>query len=136
MHYTLLGFTQHGSMRRFTFLRVIGATERVRFDVSADLALARKWNIAVQELPALCTTLLHAEAGERACDGLSLSEADLRAASEKNQALEAERVALQTARSQRAALASRAASAKRNTSSVPRVATAVIRNDNGNNSAG
>src|SRR5687768_11240656 len=46
MHYTLLGFTQQGSIRRFTFQRVAGTAERVRFVVCADLGLARKWNIA------------------------------------------------------------------------------------------
>ena len=114
MHYTLLGFTQQGSIRRFSFQRVSGPNERVRFDVSADLTLARKWNISVQQLPALCTALLQTEAAIGPAAGLSLTEADLSAAALTNEAAAAERAEVQAARSRRAALSSRSVAARSN----------------------
>jgi hypothetical protein len=64
--FSMTGFTQDGGSRVFAFTRVEADGTRAEFTVKADLALSRRYAIAVQELPLLCRLLLEglSEAGE------------------------------------------------------------------------
>lgn len=61
MHYKLLGFSQKNCLRTFWFHRIgaLGSTP-VSFRVLADTSSARQHAVPLQELPSLCTRLLHA----------------------------------------------------------------------------
>ena len=113
MHYTLLGFSQEGSVRSYSFQRVTVDAPRVPFVVTVDLSLARRWNVPMQDLPQVCARVLQAVSDEAPAGRLSVTESDLNAASARNAAAAAEIAAAQSARSRRAsrAAASRAADA-------------------------
>jgi hypothetical protein len=66
VHFSMTGFTQDGGSRVFGFTRVHADGTRAEFTVKADLALSRRYAIAVQELPLLCRLFLEglSEAGE------------------------------------------------------------------------
>jgi hypothetical protein len=66
VHFSMNGFTQDGGSRVFAFTRVHADGTRAEFTVKADLALSRRYAIAVQELPLLCRLFLEglSEAGE------------------------------------------------------------------------
>ena len=76
MEYQFTGFTHNGEFREFAFDGVADDRSKTRFKVIADLALSRKYQIAVQELPLLCRRLL-----ERIPDGgartLTFTETDM-----------------------------------------------------------
>jgi|SRR5215831_3512951 len=63
VHYSLIGFRHDSGFRVFTFVTIDGHGRRA-YLVRADLALARKHCVPIQELPLLCRTLL-----ERRCEG-------------------------------------------------------------------
>jgi hypothetical protein len=107
--FKLLGFSQHGDIRHFLFQRDESG-DRTVCTVHADLALARKFRLAVQDLPLLCTRLLQTEADAQPIKSLSLSEAQMQIHCAENDALkkiDAEKSAL---RSRRSALAAEARS--------------------------
>ena len=108
MHYMLVGFSQEGALRRFSFQRVVIGATRVKFDVLADLALARRCNIGLQELPSLCSRRLYAAAEDAPAHTLCLTEADLCEAAAENAASMAEIAAAHAARARRASSASNA----------------------------
>jgi hypothetical protein len=86
MHYKLLGFSQSGSVRRFSFQRVgINATP-TPFTVLADIMLARKFKLALQELPSLCSRLLERGGEDQPAGTLSLTEADMSMCAHENEA--------------------------------------------------
>jgi hypothetical protein len=61
MHYILTGFRQDGGFRIFSFDRIEPSqpnTSRTSHTVRADIALAQKYEIRLQELPLLCRALL------------------------------------------------------------------------------
>lgn len=58
MQYLLLGFTQDAGSRIFAFEGVAADRGRTAYSVRADLALARKHGIQMQELPLLCRGVL------------------------------------------------------------------------------
>jgi hypothetical protein len=58
MQYILTGFTQDTGFRVFAFEGVAVGQIRTVFTVRADLALSRRYGIAMQELPLLCRSLL------------------------------------------------------------------------------
>ena len=66
MQFVLRGFTQDVGFRVFAFEGVEVGQARTEYTVRADLALIRRYDIRVQELPLLCRGLLeHREdAGE------------------------------------------------------------------------
>lgn len=108
MHYKLLGFSQSGSVRRFSFQRVgIGLTPTA-FIVLADLILARKFNLTLQELPSFCSRILEAGDEDRPAEIVVFTEAQMHFyAAEKT--ADAEKDADKRAgRSRRAALAAAA----------------------------
>jgi hypothetical protein len=58
MQFILTGFTQDTGFRVFAFEGVAVGQIRTVFTVRADLALSRRYGIAMQELPLLCRSLL------------------------------------------------------------------------------
>jgi hypothetical protein len=58
MQYTLTGFTQDSGCRVFAYDGVGEDRVRIKFTVSADLALSRKYGIRLQELPLMCLEIL------------------------------------------------------------------------------
>jgi hypothetical protein len=79
MHYKLLGFSQHNSVRHFVFQRVVGyGTTAAEYTVIADVALARTLGITLQELPSLCSRLLEARPEDSPSETILLTDANLR----------------------------------------------------------
>jgi hypothetical protein len=58
MVFALMGVTNEGSLRRFAFELAGSGPPRTTVVVVADMALARKYEIPLQELPLLCVRLL------------------------------------------------------------------------------
>jgi hypothetical protein len=58
MVFALTGFTDESSLRRFTFELTGSGPPRTTVVVVADMALAWKYEIPLQELPLLCVRLL------------------------------------------------------------------------------
>ena len=56
--FTLMGFSQEGSMRHFAFQCVNDNRSHSDFTVDADTNLTRRYGISLQELPLLCRRLL------------------------------------------------------------------------------
>ena len=54
MGFILKGFTQEMGIRVFAFERVGEDHTRTEYTISADLALTRRYDIRVQDLPLLC----------------------------------------------------------------------------------
>jgi len=79
LEFILLGFSQQGNMRRFFFERTGSAagTVREQFIVDADMAVARRYKIAMQELPLLCRRLLD-QTDATVSRTLIFSEVDMR----------------------------------------------------------
>ena len=58
MRFILNGFTQEMGFRVFAFEKVGDDHSRTAYTVKADLALSRRYDIRMQELPLLCRVLL------------------------------------------------------------------------------
>lgn len=58
MPFVLTGFTQKDGFRIFAFEQVAADRSREPYTVKADLALIRRYDIRVQDLPLLCRGLL------------------------------------------------------------------------------
>jgi hypothetical protein len=58
MQFTLTGFTQDSGCRVFAYDGVGEDRIRIKYTVSADLALSRKYGIRLQELPLMCLEIL------------------------------------------------------------------------------
>lgn len=93
MQYILTGFTQDTGFRVFAFEGVAIGQIRTVFTVRADLALSRRYGIAMQELPLLCRSLLdrHEGSGETPEESvenhaLTFSEDEMRACADKRAA--------------------------------------------------
>ena len=77
MHYKILGFSQSDSVRRYVFQRVLGnGTASAEYTVIADVALARKFRITLQELPSLCVRLLEARPEDSPSGTILLTDAE------------------------------------------------------------
>lgn len=78
MEYLLTGFTHEKDFRVFSFESV--GTDKVwtKRTVRADLAIARKHGIALQELPLLCRGLLDRAETDAENLSLTLTEVDIR----------------------------------------------------------
>jgi hypothetical protein len=93
MQFILTGFTQDIGFRVFAFEGVAVGQIRTVFTVRADLALSRRYGIAMQELPLLCRSLLDRQdestenetSDEPALDkhALTFSEEEMRACADK-----------------------------------------------------
>lgn len=77
MQFILTGFTQQLGYRVFVFERVGEDRVRTKCSVRADLALIRKYNIQIQDLPLLCRAMLERcdENGEQ--QSLTYSEEEM-----------------------------------------------------------
>ena len=58
IQFTLTGFAQEAGSRVFAYDGVGEDRVRVKFTVSADLSLCRKYGIRLQELPLICLEIL------------------------------------------------------------------------------
>ena len=74
--FVLTGFRHDLGFRVFEFDCVEDGRMRTRHTVRADLALARKYGIHIQELPLLCRRLLDAS-GKGSRSSLTLPEAEM-----------------------------------------------------------
>jgi hypothetical protein len=63
VNFVFTGFEQKANFRQYSFEGVAADRTRVAYIVLADLALLRKYQIAVQDAPLLCRRLLE-DAGE------------------------------------------------------------------------
>jgi hypothetical protein len=113
MHYKLLGFSHLGSVRQFFFERVANSVAPVRFTVLADLGMARKFKLSLQQLPSICARLLEATREDQPAGTLLLTEADMSTSAAENAAAAAENAARRAMRSQRGALAAASRTHKR-----------------------
>jgi hypothetical protein len=92
MQFILTGFTQDTGYRVFAFEGVVVGQIRTVFTVRADLALSRRYGIAMQELPLLCRSLLDRQEDEKgqedslAKHALTFSEEEMRAWADKRAA--------------------------------------------------
>src|ERR1700722_2424957 len=90
MQFILTGFTQDTGFRVFAFEGVAVGQIRTVFTGRADLALSRRYGIAMQELPLLCRSLLdrQEENGEPVTEqhALTFSEEQMRACADKRAA--------------------------------------------------
>ena len=93
MQFILTGFTQDTGYRVFAFEGVVVGQIRTVFTVRADLALSRRYGIAMQELPLLCRALLDRQEDEKgqeedslAKHALTFTEEEMRAWADKRAA--------------------------------------------------
>ena len=77
MHYILTGFRQDEGFRIFSFQRIEAGQTSTNFTIRADLALAHKYDIRLQELPLLCRALIE-QAQEATGELMTYSEEDMR----------------------------------------------------------
>lgn len=108
MYYRLLGFSQNGSIRQFSFERVGNGAAPVAFAVLADITLARTFKLSLQELPSLCAQLLQTGGDDQPGGTFLLTGAEMSIHAGENAAIAVEATAKRAARSRRAALAATA----------------------------
>ena len=77
MTFLLSGFKEGSGSRCFSFDCVAADRSRTNVIVGADMALARKHAIRLQELPLLCVRLLESLGDEGLCGTLTLTEAHM-----------------------------------------------------------
>lgn len=111
MHYKLLGFSQTDSVRRFVFQRVLGnGTASAEYTLIANVALARKFRVTLQELPSLCARLLEARPEDSPSGTIWLTDTDLSVHAAANLAAARQGAAKRALQSRRAAIAAAARS--------------------------
>lgn len=76
--FVLTGFSQALGIRTFAFEGIASDQTRTRFTVSADLALARRYDIRLQELPLLCSDILDRRGEGEENRTLTYTEEDMR----------------------------------------------------------
>lgn len=74
MTFTLSGFTEGNGLRRFAFQCVGGDGGRRTIVVRADVSLARKHEIRLQELPLICLRLLQSSGDGTLAEAITLTE--------------------------------------------------------------
>jgi hypothetical protein len=74
MTYTLSGFTDGDGVRRFAFQRAGVGGEKTRITVGADINLARKYEIRLQELPLICLQMLESCGDGALAEPITLTE--------------------------------------------------------------
>jgi|SRR3954449_452393 len=77
MRFILTGFTQNTGVRVFTFDGIGADQTRTGFIVKTDLALSRKYDIRLQELPLLCRELLERRDQAEEARTFTFSEAEM-----------------------------------------------------------
>ena len=104
MQYKLLGFSEIGAVRRFVFKKA-GDPNDPPYMVIADVALARKFNVPLQDLPSLCARLLEAGGDSPEPRTLFVTDADLTVCAEANSAVAKEIADKKALRSNRSRMA-------------------------------
>lgn len=74
MTFTLTGFTEGNGLRRFTFQCAGGDQSKNSVTVRADVELARKHDIRLQELPLICLRLLESLDRDGLGEAITLTE--------------------------------------------------------------
>ena len=77
MHYILTGFTHSTGFRVFSFDGIAADRVRTTYSVRADLTLARKHGIRVQELPLLCHGILERRSKDDEQRAFTFTEDDM-----------------------------------------------------------
>ena len=77
MQYLLTGFAQDRGIRLFAFEGFSADRVRTAYSVAADLALARKHGIQMQELPLLCRGVLDQRSEDDDRRAFTFSEVDM-----------------------------------------------------------
>src|SRR5438093_272513 len=77
MSFTLSGFQEGNGFRRFLFERIGADRTKSSVIVRADVNLARKHAIRLQELPLICRRLLDTLTPERLAGPITLTEEDM-----------------------------------------------------------
>lgn len=77
MHYILTGFTHSTGFRVFSFDGIAAGFLRTGYSVRADLSLARKYGIRVQELPLLCHGILERRSEDDQQRAFTFTEDDM-----------------------------------------------------------
>ena len=120
MHYTLLGFWQSDSVRNFAFQKVLGnGSASEKYTVTADVALARKFRITLQELPSLCARLLEARPEDAPSGTIMLTDVDLSVLAATNLATAQQEEAKRVLKSRRGAIAVAARTRKHRALQIP-----------------
>ena len=78
MDFIFNGFQQDQNVRRFAFHGIASDRTHTEFTVGADLMLARKYHIALQDLPLLCRRLLEELAAEDVNRAVMFTEDNMR----------------------------------------------------------
>ena len=95
MEFLLTGFTHDKDCRIFTFECISADRVWTKCKVRADLSLARKYGIALQELPLLCRGLL--DRREEGADKIAGTSAEINFTEEAIRALASDRAAAKAA---------------------------------------
>lgn len=74
MTFTLTGFEEGSGVRRFAFQCVAADRSKTNVIVDADVSLARKHQIRLQELPLICVRLLESLDGDGLASPITLTE--------------------------------------------------------------
>ena len=77
MRFILMGFAPDTGFRVFTFQGIDTDHTRTDFSVRADLALARRYGIRLQELPLLCRAFLEGQEDLARTHDVTFTEADM-----------------------------------------------------------
>jgi len=77
VRFVLTGFTEDAGCRVFTFERIAEDQARTKFVVKADLALSRRHDIRLQELPLLCREILERCDADEQARTFIYTEADM-----------------------------------------------------------
>ena len=78
MDFIFNGFHQELNVRHFAFQGIASDRTHTEFTVGADLLLARKYQIALQDLPLLCRRLLEELAAEGVNHAVIFTEDNMR----------------------------------------------------------
>lgn len=103
MYFKLLGFSNTGSVRHFLFEREVNG-EKTPFTVLADLAIARKFHLTIQDLPLLCSRLLQTDCEGKPGGSVGVTEAHMDAYSTEKQATDRKNTEKSAVRSRRGAM--------------------------------
>lgn len=77
MNFVFTGFRQANAVRQFAFDCVADDKTRTTITVGADLALARKHEILLQDLPLLCLRMLELKEHQASAATVTFTEANM-----------------------------------------------------------
>jgi hypothetical protein len=90
--FLLTGFTQESEVRVFAFEKIAEDQTRTKYSVRANLALSRKYDIRMQELPLLCRALLERRGTEDGTHAFTFTEQEMSLRSKESAAIPAARL--------------------------------------------